>query len=83
MNEVNVWNPFSGFEFPDWVADILWVETQKGKPSDYTLSIGIIGLQEFFSCVLCTGRWEIPPYFGSGSIHVKNFRNVWQQQSPL
>ena len=77
LNEMNFQDPVFRFGVPYLgVLDIWWVETPRRHPSYYTLSIGVIDLQENFSCTcrLCAGYRKIRR-FCSGSVHVRNLRN--------
>ena len=88
MDKMHLWKPicFVGLGFPHLgVLDIWWVETLPLKahlPSVCCFPLMLLVCIETFP-VLCTWHRKCR-YFGSGSgsAHVKNFRNVSRQQSP-
>ena len=55
----------------------------KGTNSEYMFSTGTTDLRQNFILHTVHGIPEKPPYFDSGSAHVRTFRNVSRQQRLL
>jgi len=73
------------FGVPMFGVDIWWVDTLKGTPLEYMLSVGTIGLQENFSLLAVHRIPKILIFLLRlcWSAHLRNFPSFSLLQSPL